>query len=279
MYLRNCSLICSSLAGLNATYSCQEGYLIFLSLFPTVEVLIAFYENRLKDHYVITPPVLRGLRALVSGCPWSIFSDKNIQNVLHKITWLLGLRVGVCLAGLRIIIRSSSCDRRAHCVCLFFLSRRNVQRCLLAQLCPCWGLCSRMFMFRWDSTPCYNKDFEVMARKILSEHISGEDDPWAFTLRDEYNIRFEFNLTGMSLHSIALCCLFVSNKDNWSTRAKSLIFMCCPWPDVKIHNSSVSVTDLHLSLKSWYMRKHPCNIWPHFSEYVMIFVLALYNLS
>uniref|UniRef100_A0A3P8U4Q4 MMS19 nucleotide excision repair protein n=1 Tax=Amphiprion percula TaxID=161767 RepID=A0A3P8U4Q4_AMPPE len=28
------------------------------------EVLIAFYENRLKDHYVITPPVLQGLRAL-----------------------------------------------------------------------------------------------------------------------------------------------------------------------------------------------------------------------
>ncbi len=33
-----------------------------------VEVLIAFYENRLKDHYVITPPVLHGLRALVSVC-------------------------------------------------------------------------------------------------------------------------------------------------------------------------------------------------------------------
>ena len=37
-----------------------------LSLCSTVEVLIAFYENRLKDHYVITPPVLQGLRALVS---------------------------------------------------------------------------------------------------------------------------------------------------------------------------------------------------------------------
>uniref|UniRef100_A0A8D0AVG7 MMS19 nucleotide excision repair protein n=1 Tax=Sander lucioperca TaxID=283035 RepID=A0A8D0AVG7_SANLU len=32
------------------------------------EVLIAFYENRLKDHYVITPPVLQGLGALVSVC-------------------------------------------------------------------------------------------------------------------------------------------------------------------------------------------------------------------
>uniref|UniRef100_A0A7N8WZ07 MMS19 nucleotide excision repair protein n=1 Tax=Mastacembelus armatus TaxID=205130 RepID=A0A7N8WZ07_9TELE len=30
-----------------------------------VEVLIAFYENRLKDHFVITPHVLNGLRALV----------------------------------------------------------------------------------------------------------------------------------------------------------------------------------------------------------------------
>ncbi len=31
-----------------------------------VEVLISFYENRLKDHYVITPHVLQGLKALVS---------------------------------------------------------------------------------------------------------------------------------------------------------------------------------------------------------------------
>lgn len=34
--------------------------------FFAVEVLIAFYENRLKDHYVVTPPVLQGLKALVS---------------------------------------------------------------------------------------------------------------------------------------------------------------------------------------------------------------------
>lgn len=34
--------------------------------FFTVEVLITFYENRLKDHYVVTAPVLQGLRALVS---------------------------------------------------------------------------------------------------------------------------------------------------------------------------------------------------------------------
>uniref|UniRef100_A0A674AQK5 MMS19 nucleotide excision repair protein n=1 Tax=Salmo trutta TaxID=8032 RepID=A0A674AQK5_SALTR len=31
-----------------------------------VEVLLVFYENRLKDHYVITPHVLKGLKALVS---------------------------------------------------------------------------------------------------------------------------------------------------------------------------------------------------------------------
>uniref|UniRef100_A0A8B9HLF0 MMS19 nucleotide excision repair protein n=1 Tax=Astyanax mexicanus TaxID=7994 RepID=A0A8B9HLF0_ASTMX len=32
-----------------------------------VEVLIAFYENRLKDHYAITPHVLRGLKALAKS--------------------------------------------------------------------------------------------------------------------------------------------------------------------------------------------------------------------
>ena len=39
----------------------------FLS--SAVEVLIAFYENRLKDHHVITPHVLLGLKALVSEGP------------------------------------------------------------------------------------------------------------------------------------------------------------------------------------------------------------------
>lgn len=33
--------------------------------FVTVEVLMSFYQNRLKDHYVVIPPVLQGLRALV----------------------------------------------------------------------------------------------------------------------------------------------------------------------------------------------------------------------
>ncbi|KAJ8404897.1 hypothetical protein AAFF_G00332840 [Aldrovandia affinis] len=38
-----------------------------------VEVLITFYENRLKDHYAITPHVLQGIKALVSpdvAMPW-----------------------------------------------------------------------------------------------------------------------------------------------------------------------------------------------------------------
>lgn len=59
----------------------------FCLFFYAVKVLIAFYENRLKDHYVVTSPVLQGLRALVSlymldfqcqGCPpqkkhWIVF--------------------------------------------------------------------------------------------------------------------------------------------------------------------------------------------------------------
>ncbi|XP_072230115.1 MMS19 nucleotide excision repair protein homolog isoform X2 [Leuresthes tenuis] len=57
-----------------------------------VEVLIAFYENRLKDHYVITPPVLRGLQAL-SKCKMlprgsavsmlrSLFQDVHVQSLM-----------------------------------------------------------------------------------------------------------------------------------------------------------------------------------------------------
>ncbi|XP_059180991.1 MMS19 nucleotide excision repair protein homolog isoform X2 [Centropristis striata] len=57
-----------------------------------VEVLIAFYENRLKDHYVVTPPVLQGLRALTkcSVLPpgsavsmlRSLFQDVHVQSLM-----------------------------------------------------------------------------------------------------------------------------------------------------------------------------------------------------
>uniref|UniRef100_A0A672Z242 MMS19 nucleotide excision repair protein n=1 Tax=Sphaeramia orbicularis TaxID=375764 RepID=A0A672Z242_9TELE len=56
-----------------------------------VEVLIAFYENRLKDHYVITPPVLRGLKALTKctvlppgsavSMLRSLFQDVHVQGL------------------------------------------------------------------------------------------------------------------------------------------------------------------------------------------------------
>ncbi|XP_029383359.1 MMS19 nucleotide excision repair protein homolog isoform X2 [Echeneis naucrates] len=57
-----------------------------------VEVLIAFYENRLKDHYVITPPVLQGLRALTKctvlppgsavAMLRSLFQDVHVQSLM-----------------------------------------------------------------------------------------------------------------------------------------------------------------------------------------------------
>ncbi|XP_069575460.1 MMS19 nucleotide excision repair protein homolog [Brachyistius frenatus] len=57
-----------------------------------VEVLISFYENRLKDHYVITPPVLQGLRALTKCTTLppgsavsmlrSLFQDVHVQSLM-----------------------------------------------------------------------------------------------------------------------------------------------------------------------------------------------------
>ncbi|KAM9426787.1 MMS19 nucleotide excision repair protein homolog isoform 2-T2 [Pholidichthys leucotaenia] len=57
-----------------------------------VEVLIAFYENRLKDHYVVTPPVLKGLRALTKcktlppgsavSMLKSLFQDVHVQSLM-----------------------------------------------------------------------------------------------------------------------------------------------------------------------------------------------------
>ncbi|CAN9508908.1 unnamed protein product [Ophioblennius macclurei] len=57
-----------------------------------VEVLISFYENRLKDHYVITPAVLQGLRALTKCAALppgsavsmlrSLFQDVHVQSLM-----------------------------------------------------------------------------------------------------------------------------------------------------------------------------------------------------
>ncbi|XP_061667031.1 MMS19 nucleotide excision repair protein homolog isoform X2 [Syngnathoides biaculeatus] len=57
-----------------------------------VEVLIAFYENRLKDHYITTPPVLQGLRTLTQcqtlppgsavSILKSLFQDVHVQSLL-----------------------------------------------------------------------------------------------------------------------------------------------------------------------------------------------------
>ncbi|XP_068438779.1 MMS19 nucleotide excision repair protein homolog [Clinocottus analis] len=57
-----------------------------------VEVLIVFFENRLKDHYVIIPPVLQGLRALTKctvlppgsavSMLRSLFQDVHVQSLM-----------------------------------------------------------------------------------------------------------------------------------------------------------------------------------------------------
>ncbi|MED6256867.1 mms19 nucleotide excision repair [Ataeniobius toweri] len=57
-----------------------------------VELLLTFYENRLKDHYVITPPVLRGLQVLTKSRKLppgsavsmlrSLFQDVHVQSLM-----------------------------------------------------------------------------------------------------------------------------------------------------------------------------------------------------
>ncbi|XP_029104589.1 MMS19 nucleotide excision repair protein homolog isoform X2 [Scleropages formosus] len=57
-----------------------------------VEVLVAFYENRLKDDYVVTPHVLHGIKALTKSPAWppglaisvlkSLFQDVHVQSLM-----------------------------------------------------------------------------------------------------------------------------------------------------------------------------------------------------
>eukprot|EP00066_Takifugu_rubripes_P000817 XP_003961580.1 PREDICTED: MMS19 nucleotide excision repair protein homolog [Takifugu rubripes] len=68
----------------------QECYGVFTV--AEVEVLISFYENRLKDHHVVIPPVLQGLRALTKCTvlpPGSavamlraLFQDVHVQSLM-----------------------------------------------------------------------------------------------------------------------------------------------------------------------------------------------------
>uniref|UniRef100_A0A673Y7J6 MMS19 nucleotide excision repair protein n=1 Tax=Salmo trutta TaxID=8032 RepID=A0A673Y7J6_SALTR len=58
-----------------------------------VEVLIVFYENRLKDHYVITPHVIQGLKALVSLklsnlCHVKFHKDFREMSILSQLKGL-----------------------------------------------------------------------------------------------------------------------------------------------------------------------------------------------
>ncbi|KAL4640211.1 hypothetical protein GN956_G12651 [Arapaima gigas] len=57
-----------------------------------VEVLVAFYENRLKDDYLVTPHVLQGVKALTKSPAWSsglavsvlksLFQDVHVQSLM-----------------------------------------------------------------------------------------------------------------------------------------------------------------------------------------------------
>uniref|UniRef100_A0A8C9TTI0 MMS19 nucleotide excision repair protein n=1 Tax=Scleropages formosus TaxID=113540 RepID=A0A8C9TTI0_SCLFO len=62
-----------------------------------VEVLVAFYENRLKDDYVVTPHVLHGIKALSPAWPpglaisvlKSLFQDVHVQVKPHAVPTFL----------------------------------------------------------------------------------------------------------------------------------------------------------------------------------------------
>uniref|UniRef100_A0A674NVD6 MMS19 nucleotide excision repair protein n=1 Tax=Takifugu rubripes TaxID=31033 RepID=A0A674NVD6_TAKRU len=60
----------------------QECYGVFTV--AEVEVLISFYENRLKDHHVVIPPVLQGLRALVRDPRNLLLAFQVAKNIIHR---------------------------------------------------------------------------------------------------------------------------------------------------------------------------------------------------
>uniref|UniRef100_H3CGH5 MMS19 nucleotide excision repair protein n=1 Tax=Tetraodon nigroviridis TaxID=99883 RepID=H3CGH5_TETNG len=67
-----------------------ECYAVFTE--AELKVLITFYENRLKDHYVVIPPVLQGLRALTKcrvlppgsavAMLRAVFQDVHVQSLM-----------------------------------------------------------------------------------------------------------------------------------------------------------------------------------------------------
>lgn len=131
-----------------------------------MDLLIAFYENRLKDHYVVIPPVLRGLKALVSLYLF-IFTCKNVRNFIYRNDtppWLDNSGSDV-FEKFHVIMVMYSHYASFSISFSDLYSRQSVQRCLLVHRFPCWGLYFRMFMFRWCSLHA------VMNKKCLGQCI------------------------------------------------------------------------------------------------------------
>lgn len=67
-----------------------------------------------------------------------------VRLTVHVSLWWVW---ELCSKVPHLILVTNSC---IVCVFILIFSRQNVRRYLLVQLYRCWGLCSRMFMFRWD---------------------------------------------------------------------------------------------------------------------------------
>ena len=112
-----------------------------LFVLPSVDVLLAFYENRLKDHYVITPHVLKGMKALVS---------LSLSSLMLSLTGMLDRNAN--------IVKRELTDKSKSGLFLTnilkYPLRQNAQCCRLGLRCPFWNHSSRTFMCRWAHPTC-----------------------------------------------------------------------------------------------------------------------------
>uniref|UniRef100_A0A671LU28 MMS19 nucleotide excision repair protein n=1 Tax=Sinocyclocheilus anshuiensis TaxID=1608454 RepID=A0A671LU28_9TELE len=93
-----------------------------------LEVLLAFYENRLKDHYVIIPHVLQGLKALTE-C--SVLPPGSAVSILRSIFQDLHVQVNTFLKGLGAdfifgFVQSVDGERDPRNLLLAFQVARNI---------------------------------------------------------------------------------------------------------------------------------------------------------
>uniref|UniRef100_A0AAX7U4Z5 MMS19 nucleotide excision repair protein n=1 Tax=Astatotilapia calliptera TaxID=8154 RepID=A0AAX7U4Z5_ASTCA len=205
-----------------------------------VEVLIAFYENRLKDHYVVTPPVLKGLKELTkcTNLPpgsavsmlRSVFQDIHVQVRLSYCCTFKGLGADFVFG----FVQSMDGERDPRNLLLAFQIAKNL-------------------IHRGYELGKFTEElFEVTSCYFPIDFSPPPNDPHGIT-REELVQALRAVLTGTPNFAEFLLPLLIEKLDSDVQSAKldslqtlvrnsSLKMLCLVWPSAKLLQAACSAS-------------------------------------